>query len=94
MWGGIDMWKEESWVKGEAFRDRGVATVHVDMPGVGQSPVLAGTDGERVWTPVFDWLACRTRRPTSTWPLSTATPRRPGCFPAATWEKDPSWRQS
>ena len=56
LWGGIDMWKEESWVKGQVFRDLGAATVHVDAPGVGESPVLAGTDGERAWTPVFDWI--------------------------------------
>ncbi len=27
MWGGIDMWKEESWIKGQVFRDPGAATV-------------------------------------------------------------------
>jgi esterase FrsA len=29
------------------------------MPGVGQSPVQAGPDAERQWTPIFDWLARR-----------------------------------
>ena len=38
---------------------RGIATVLVDMPGVGEAPVLAGTDAERLWDPVFDWIADR-----------------------------------
>ena len=29
------------------------------MPGIGQSPVLAGPDAERQWTPIFEWLASR-----------------------------------
>jgi pimeloyl-ACP methyl ester carboxylesterase len=55
-WGGIDGWKEESYVLTRELRAAGFATVHVDMPGVGEAPVLAGADGERVWEPVFDWL--------------------------------------
>jgi esterase FrsA len=55
-WGGIDGWKEESYVLTRALTDAGYATVHVDMPGVGEAPLLAGTDAERVWDPVFDWL--------------------------------------
>jgi predicted dienelactone hydrolase len=31
----------------------------LDMPGVGESPVRAGRDAERQWTPVFDWLAAQ-----------------------------------
>lgn len=57
MWGGIDMWKEESYERGAPFRERGFATVHVDMPGVGESPVLAGVDAERMWDPVLNWIA-------------------------------------
>ncbi len=29
------------------------------MPGVGESPVRAGADSERQWTPIFDWLTDR-----------------------------------
>jgi esterase FrsA len=55
-WGGIDGWKEESYVLTRPLTEAGYATVHVDMPGVGEAPLLAGTDAERVWDPVFDWL--------------------------------------
>ncbi|MFJ9381244.1 alpha/beta hydrolase family protein [Streptomyces sp. NPDC101455] len=57
MWAGIDTWKEETYVTGGLLRKAGFATVHLDMPGVGQSPVLAGPDAERQWDPVFEWLA-------------------------------------
>ena len=57
-WAGIDTWKEEVYARlGELFRSRGVAVLLVDMPGVGQSPVRAGRDAERQWTPIFEWLA-------------------------------------
>jgi pimeloyl-ACP methyl ester carboxylesterase len=58
VWAGIDTWKEEMHSRlGSLFRDQGVAALLVDMPGVGESPVLAGRDAERQWTPIFDWLA-------------------------------------
>jgi pimeloyl-ACP methyl ester carboxylesterase len=56
MWGGVDAWKEESYLRGRFLRENGIATVHVDMPGVGEAPVLAGPDAERMWDPIFDWL--------------------------------------
>ncbi|MFE9597940.1 alpha/beta hydrolase family protein [Streptomyces hokutonensis] len=56
MWGGIDVWKEESYARGRPLRERGFATLHLDMPGVGQSPLHAGPDAERQWDPVFAWL--------------------------------------
>jgi esterase FrsA len=56
-WGGIDGWKEESLTGSAGFWRRGIATVHVDMPGTGESPVLAGVDAERSWDPAFDWIA-------------------------------------
>lgn len=59
-WGGIDTWKEESHTRiGALLRSRGVAVVLVDMPGTGESPVLAGVDAERQYTPVFEYLAGR-----------------------------------
>jgi esterase FrsA len=58
LWGGIDTWKEEMYDRvGALLRSHGIAVVLLDMPGVGESPVLAGTDAERQWSPVFDWLA-------------------------------------
>lgn len=60
VWAGIDTWKEEMHGRlGALLRSRGFAVLLVDMPGVGESPVLAGKDAERQWTPIFDWLAGR-----------------------------------
>jgi esterase FrsA len=56
MWGGVDAWKEESYLRGRLLRESGIATIHVDMPGVGEAPVLAGPDAERMWDPIFDWI--------------------------------------
>ena len=56
MWGGIDGWKEETYAVGRLLRAHGFATLHLDMPGSGESPVLAGPDAERQWDPVFAWL--------------------------------------
>ena len=57
VWGGIDTWKEEMYERtGTLFRSKGFAVLLLDMPGVGESPLLAGADAERQWTPVFDWL--------------------------------------
>lgn len=56
VWGGIDMWKEESYVRTASLRARGIATIHIDMPGVGEAPLFAGVDAERMWDPVFNWI--------------------------------------
>ena len=55
-WGGIDTWKEEMRSRAGHLLELGFAMVLVDMPGIGQSPVLASADAERQYTPVFDWL--------------------------------------
>jgi esterase FrsA len=58
VWAGIDTWKEEMHSRlGSLLREQGLAALLVDAPGVGESPVLAGRDAERQWTPIFDWLA-------------------------------------
>jgi dipeptidyl aminopeptidase/acylaminoacyl peptidase len=60
VWGGIDTWKEEMYERtGTLFRSKGFAVLLVDIPGVGESPVLAGPDADRQWTPVFDWVAAQ-----------------------------------
>ena len=59
MWGGIDVWKEESYARGLMLRKNGFATLHLDKPGVGESPVLAGVDAERQWDPIFEWIEAR-----------------------------------
>jgi esterase FrsA len=59
-WAGIDTWKEEMHARmGALLRSRGFAVLLVDMPGVGESPVLASVDAERQWTPIFEWLQTR-----------------------------------
>jgi esterase FrsA len=55
-WGGIDTWKEERNDLNDRFLQEGYATVNFDMPGTGESPVLGSPDGERQYTPVFEWL--------------------------------------
>src|SRR6516225_4557138 len=60
VWAGIDTWKEEMHGRlGALLRSRGFAVLLVDMPGVGESPVLATGNAERQWTPIFDWLSGR-----------------------------------
>lgn len=56
VWGGVDAWKEETYVRTAGLRRDGIATIHLDMPGVGESPLFAGPRGERMWDPVFDWI--------------------------------------
>ncbi len=56
LWGGIDGWKEETYENAQVFLEQGFATVSVDMPGVGESPVLGSADGERQFSPVFEWI--------------------------------------
>jgi esterase FrsA len=55
-WAGIDTWKEDMRRRADYFLDLGFAVLLVDMPGVGQSPVLASRDAERQWTPIFEWI--------------------------------------
>lgn len=59
LWGGIDGWKEETKENADTFLDLGYAVVSVDMPGVGESPVVGSPDAERQFSPVFDWIAAR-----------------------------------
>ncbi|HZS00040.1 MAG TPA: alpha/beta fold hydrolase [Chloroflexota bacterium] len=56
LWGGIDGYKEERHANSQAFLARGFATVAVDMPGTGESPVVGSPDAERQFTPLFDWI--------------------------------------
>ena len=56
LWGGIDGWKEETKENADSFLELGLAVVSVDMPGVGESPVVGSVDAERQFTPVFEWI--------------------------------------
>ena len=55
-WGGVDTWKEERTDYLDAFLAEGFATIAIDMPGVGQSPVVGSVDAERQFVPLFDWI--------------------------------------
>ena len=54
--GGVDSFKEERHGHAERFLEASFATVSMDMPGTGESPVLGSVDAERQYTPVFEWV--------------------------------------
>ena len=54
--GGIDTWKEERHDINEAVLAAGFASINMDMPGVGESPVRGSVDAERQFLPVLDWV--------------------------------------
>ena len=54
-WGGIDGFKEEQ--LNDPALAHGVATVAIDGPGVGDSPIKGSEDAERLFGAVFDWVA-------------------------------------
>jgi esterase FrsA len=53
-WGGIDSYKEER--RAEPYLARGLASLAMDMPGVGDAPIDGAIDAERLWDAVFDWI--------------------------------------
>jgi len=57
VWGGIDAFKEER--RGDAYLAEGLATLAMEMPGIGGSPIVGAPDAERLWDPVFEWLGAR-----------------------------------
>jgi pimeloyl-ACP methyl ester carboxylesterase len=56
-WGGIDSFKEER--RAEPYLGRGLASLAVDMPGVGDAPIDGSPDAERQWDAIFDWIAAQ-----------------------------------
>lgn len=57
IWGGIDSFKEERRV--ERYLKAGMATLSIDMPGVGEAPLAGSEDAERMWDPIFDWIEAK-----------------------------------
>lgn len=57
MWGGVDAWKEQMTAASDLALSLGVATIAVDGPGTGESPVKGVPDAERQFLPVLDWAA-------------------------------------
>ena len=58
-WGGIDGYKEEQ--MHDAALEQGVATLAIDGPGVGDSPLKGSEDAERLFAAVLDWIATQKR---------------------------------
>jgi esterase FrsA len=59
-WGGVDVWKEDHQRNSEIMHSRGLATLLVDQPGTGESPVrFAEANAERQFSAVMDHLATR-----------------------------------
>ncbi len=59
-WGGVDGWKEDRQRQSATLHRLGLATLTVDMPGTGESPVLyAAPDAERTYSAWIDHLAQR-----------------------------------
>jgi esterase FrsA len=56
-WGGIDSYKEER--AAEPYLAAGLASVAIDMPGVGDAPLDGSEDAERVWDAILDWIGSR-----------------------------------
>jgi len=54
-WGGIDGFKEEQ--LNDSALERGLGTLAIDGPGVGDSPIKGSEDAERLFGAVFDWVA-------------------------------------
>ena len=53
-WGGIDGFKEEQ--LNDSALEHGLATLAIDGPGVGDSPIKGSEDAERLFGAVFDWV--------------------------------------
>jgi hypothetical protein len=56
IWGGIDSFKEDMMARTTRFLAQGAATLNIDMPGTGNSPVVGSEDAERQWDAMFDWI--------------------------------------
>jgi esterase FrsA len=55
--GGIDTFKED--MHTDQVLARGIATLAIDIPGVGDSPLAGSEDAERMFTSLLDWIAAQ-----------------------------------
>jgi esterase FrsA len=55
--GGIDTFKED--MHTDQLLDRGIATLAVDIPGVGDAPLAGSEDAERMFTHILEWIAAQ-----------------------------------
>jgi pimeloyl-ACP methyl ester carboxylesterase len=58
-WGGIDTFKEDLPLRSDPYLRAGLATLALDMPGVGEAPVSGADDVRPMWDAVFDWIAAQ-----------------------------------
>jgi esterase FrsA len=59
-WGGVDGWKEDRQRPSEMLHGLGIATLTVDMPGTGESPLrYTDPDAERGYSALIDHLVQR-----------------------------------
>jgi esterase FrsA len=56
-WGGIDGFKEEQ--LNDEVLEHGLATLAIDGPGVGDSPLKGSENAERLFEAVLDWIGTR-----------------------------------
>ena len=71
-WGGIDGFKEEQ--LNDEVLDHGLATLVIDGPGVGDSPLKGSENAERLFEAVLDWIGTRKElnaKKVATWGYST-----------------------
>ena len=54
VWGGADAGKED--VAADPWLARNLATLAIDLPGVGEAPLVGSADAERLWDAVLDWI--------------------------------------
>jgi esterase FrsA len=57
--GGIDTFKED--IPRDGVLDRGIATLAVDIPGVGDAPLAGSPDAERMFDAVLAWIGRQPR---------------------------------
>jgi esterase FrsA len=57
--GGIDTFKEDT--ARDGVLDRGIATLALDIPGVGDAPLAGSPDAERMFDAVLDWIGRQPR---------------------------------
>jgi esterase FrsA len=57
--GGIDTFKED--IPRDGVLDRGIATLALDIPGVGDAPLAGSTNAERMFDAVLDWIGRQPR---------------------------------
>jgi esterase FrsA len=59
-WGGVDVWKEDHQRNSAIMHAKGLATLLLDQPGTGESPVrFTEPNAERIFSTAMDYLASR-----------------------------------